>query len=183
MKRIETISARGAIVWPWIFLFAAGLSGCMQPFSKDVMASVDRDRTFYVVIENPRAYIGSIVLWGGIIEKALQESGGTRLIVSQAPLYSKGYPQTSTTYGEFIAHTSQLLDPPIFHRGVLVTIAVEIDGVEEKEMGVEEYPRPLVHIIKIRPWGEKSRGIYPLGRGWEVDQSGRLPSPFEHTNP
>lgn len=157
MKWIETISGRGAILWPWIFLLA-GLSGCMQPFSKSVMASVDRDRTFYVVIENPRAYIGSIVLWGGIIEKALPESGGTRLIVTQTPLDSKGYPQTDTTYGEFIAYTSQTLDRPIFRRGALVTIAGEIDGVQEKETGSMEYPRPIVRIIEIHPWGGNSGG-------------------------
>lgn len=173
---------------PWIFL-VAGLFGCVQSFSPIVSNTVDKDRTFSVVIQNPKAYIGSIVLWGGVIDKVLHGSEETKLIMIQAPLNSKGYPQTSDTEGEFVAHTPRSLDPAIFQRGTKITLAGEIDGVEEKEFGPEEYPRPLVRVIEIHAWTERIWGVFPVTRkGWEIDELGPGPSPVEvpqadQTNP
>jgi len=155
MRRMSGATlGRWTSLWVWIFL-SAGLSGCMQPISKDVMATVDRDRTFSVVIENPKAYIGSIVLWGGVIEKVVHGPEETKLIVIQSPLDAKKYPQTDATYGEFVAHTPQFLDPLIFQGGMGITLAGEIDGIEEKELGPEGYPRPLVRVIEIHAWTER----------------------------
>ena len=168
-----TTLGRWGLLWLWIFLLA-GLSGCVHPISKNVMATVDKGQTFSVVIQDPEAYIGSIVLWGGVIEKVLPGPGETRLIVSQTPLSSKGYPQTDATYGEFVAHTPRFLDPEIFRSEMKITIAGEIDGVEEKELGPEEVPRPLVRVIEIHAWPERrwSLGSFPIFRGWEFNQYG-----------
>ena len=168
-----TTLGRWALLWLWIFLLA-GLSGCVHPISKDVMATVDKDRTFSAVTQHPKAYIGSTILWGGVIEKILHESGETKLIVSQAPLNSKGYPQTDDTYGEFVAHTPWSLDPEIFRSEMKITLAGEIDEVEEKELGPEEYPRPLVRVIEIHAWTERTWGLVSFlrARGWEFNQYG-----------
>jgi len=171
-----------------IFLFT-GLFGCVQSFSPIVMDTVEKDRTFSVVIQSPQAFIGSIVLWGGVIEKVLPGPEGTKLIVIQTPLNKRGYPQTNTSEGEFIAHTPRSLDPEIFQSGTKITLAGEIDGVEEKEFGPEEYPLPLVRVIEIHAWTEIKWGIFPISRkGWEVDELGPGPSPVEipqgdQTNP
>ena len=173
---------------PWIFL-VAGLFGCVQSFSPIVLDTVEKDRTFSVVIQSPKAFIGSIVLWGGVIEKVLQGPEGTKLVVLQTPLNQRGYPQTDTSEGEFIAHTPRSLDPGIFQSGTKITLAGEIDGVEEKDFGPEEYPRPLVRVIEIHAWTEIIWGIFPISRkGWEVDELGPGPSPVEipqgnQTNP
>jgi outer membrane lipoprotein len=147
-----------ASLWLWIF-FLAGLPGCMQPISKDVMATVDRDQTFPVVIKNPKAYIGSIVLWGGVIEKVLHGPEGTKLIVIQSPLDAKEYPQTDATYGKFVAHTPQSLDPLIFREGMKITLAGELDGVQEKELGPEDVPHPMVRVIEIHAWTERGKSF------------------------
>jgi outer membrane lipoprotein len=138
----------------WIFFFA-GLSGCMPPISKDVMDTVDRDLPFSRVIENPKAYIGSIILWGGVIDKFVPGPEETRLLVIQCPLDAQSHPLTDATYGEFVAHTPRSLDPLIFRRGMAITLAGEIDGVQEKELGPEEVPRPLVRVIEIHAWTER----------------------------
>jgi starvation-inducible outer membrane lipoprotein len=161
---------RWASLWLLIF-FLAGLAGCMHSISKGVMATVDKDRTFSAVIQDPEANVGSTVLWGGVIEKVFHESGETKLIVSQAPLNSKGYPQTEATDREFVAHTPQFLDPQTFHNGMKVTIAGEIDGVEEKELGPEKDPRPMVRVIEIHAWTENrwGWGSFRISRGWELN--------------
>jgi outer membrane lipoprotein len=164
-------SGRWALIWLGIF-FLVALSGCMHPISKGVMSTVDKDRTFSAVIQNPDAHVGSTVLWGGVIEKVFHEPGETKLIVSQAPLNSKGYPQTDATDREFVAHTPQSLDPQIFHDGMKVTIAGEIDGVEEIKLGPKEDPRPMVRVIEIHAWTESrwGWGSFRISRGWEINQ-------------
>ena len=143
----------------------------MHPISKGVLATVDKDRTFSAVIQDPEANVGSTVLWGGVIEEVFHEPGETKLIVSQAPLNSKGYPQTEATDREFVAHISQSLDPQIFRKGMKVTIAGKIDGVEEEEIGPEEDPRPMVRVIEIHAWAESRWrwGSFRISRGWELN--------------
>jgi starvation-inducible outer membrane lipoprotein len=172
-RRAGATSVRWASLWLGIF-FLAGLSGCMHPISKSIRATVDQDRTFSAVIQDPEASIGSTVLWGGVIEDVLHEPEETKLIVSQAPLNWKGYPQTDATGGEFVVHTHRSLDPRTFHSGVKVTIAGEIDGVEEKELESEEVPCPVVRVIQIHAWTERSWGwgSFSIGRGWEFNQYG-----------
>ena len=178
MRVIEATSGRWAVFCLGIF-FLAGLFSCIHPVSKIVMETVDQKLAFSVVIQNPKAYVGSIVLWGGVIENAVYGPEGTKLIVIQTLLDARGYPQTSTSEGEFIAHTLQSLDLQVFQSGTKVTIAGEIDGVEEKKLGPMEYPRPLVRVIEIHAWTERLWGIFPLTKGWKIDQSGPFPSPFE----
>ena len=164
-----------ASLWLWIF-FLVGLSGCMHPISKSIMATLDQDRTFSAVMRDPGASIGSTVLWGGVIEDVLHEPEETKLIVSQAPLNWKGYPQTDEIRGEFVAYTYRSLDPQTFYSGIKVTIAGEIDGVEEKEVGSEEVPCPVVRVIQIHAWPERNWGwgwgSFSIARGWEFNQYG-----------
>jgi outer membrane lipoprotein len=117
------------------------------------------------VVENPKGYLGSIVIWGGVVSKVSRGAEGTSLLVMQAPLDSKGHPQTRIALGEFIARTSESLDPRVYRKGLTITLAGEIDGVEEKELGPMEYPRPVLRIIQIHPWEKKP---LPLSHGnWE----------------
>ena len=169
MERIKTILFRWAAGGIGLFSFI-WLCGCMQPFSKDVLATVERDRTFSAGMVNPEANIGSIVLWGGIIAEVIHGKGETRLLVIQNLLDEEGYPQTAATFGEFSAFTPESLDPQTFRKGTLVTIAGEIDRVEVKEQGLQKYPCPVLRVIEIHPWKERTRGIFPLTVGWQINQ-------------
>ena len=129
----------------------------MQPISKDVMATVDPGRSFSAVIDNPKAYIGSVVLWGGVVEKYIPGTGQTKLLVEQYPVDAKGNPQMADTYGEFVVHTPDGLDPFLFRRGMVITVAGMLDGVEEAEDGPQKILRPTVRVIEIHSWAEKER--------------------------
>ncbi len=163
---------------PGIFLLLM-LLGCAHPISQATRDLVKSDLTFLTVMENPRRYIGSVVLWGGSVEKTLAGTE-TTLLINQMPLDSRGYPNDETTQGEFIAHTPQSLNLEVYQKGIKVTMAGEIDGVEEENLGPMKYPRPRIRIMEIHPWGERVWGIFPLNRrGWEVDNTGPFPSPFQ----
>lgn len=177
IRAMELTPMRKRKFWPMVLLLI-GSCACTQSFSPIVLETVEKQLTFEVVIQNPKAYVGSVVLWGGVIRTVMLNPEGTQLIVTQTSLDSKGYPQTQATEGEFIAHTPRHLDLEIFHRDMKVTIAGEITGVEERQEGPMEYPRPVIEVIEIRPWEEKMWGIFPISRGWKIDQYGPLPSPL-----
>jgi starvation-inducible outer membrane lipoprotein len=77
-------------------------------------------------------------------------------------LDAQEHPLTDVTYGAFVAHTPQSLDPLLFRKGMVITLAGMIDGVDEKELGPEEVPRPLVRVIQIHSWNERRER--PWGR-------------------
>ena len=143
-------------LWLWIFLLAV-TSGCAQPISRDVMATVDRQLTFSAVIDNPKAYIGQVVLWGGVVERYVPGPGQTRLIVEQYPVDAKGRPQMDATYGEFVVFTPDRLDPLSFRKEMVITVAGMIEGVEETEDGPQKILRPVVRVIEIHSWAERER--------------------------
>ncbi len=140
-------------------LFLAALCGCSPPISQKVMKTVDPGRPFSVVIENPKAYIGSVVVWGGIIEEFIPGPEGTKLIVLQCPVDDRGVPQTEETYGEFAAHTPDSLNPRDFRKGMVINLAGMVDGVEEEKIGPERIPRPLIRIIEIHPMAGRGEGL------------------------
>ena len=177
MRAVEGVYGKEAVLWAWI-LFSAVLSGCVHSFSPIVLDTVEKHLTYEVVIQNPKAHIGSVVLWGGVIRTVMIGPEGTQIIVTQTPLDSKGYPGAGATEGDFIAHTSRQLDLKIFQRDTKVTVAGEIDGVNEGEQGPMEYPRPVVRAIEIHAWTGRLWGIFPLTKGWQVDELGPSPSPF-----
>lgn len=153
---------------------AAG--ACAYPISFMVRAEADPTLTLSKVLKNPKAYFGSIVIWGGVISKISSGTQGSRLLVIQAPLDSQGHPQTRFALGEFIARTYGPLDPQVYKRGLAITLAGEIEAVGEKNLGFMEYRRPVLRIIEVHPWGGE---LFPLTYGnWEEEFD--VPSsPFE----
>ncbi len=173
MAERETVSpqSKRKAGWGILFrLFALGAwvmaaGACAHPISSLVRAEADPTLTLPKVVENPKGYLGSIVIWGGVVSKVSRGAEGSRLLVIQTPLDSHGDPQTRVTQGEFIAWTSESLDPRVYRRGLTITLAGEIDGMEEKELGPMEYPRPVLRIIQLHPWEKKH---LPLSHGnWE----------------
>lgn len=129
MRRMSGVTLIQPVSLGLSIFFLIGLCGCEPPISRKVMATVDHGRTFSVVIENPKAYIGSVVLWGGVIEQFIPGPEGTRLIVRECPVDNDGRPQTEATYGEFVAHTPDYLSPRTFRKGMAIALAEMIDGV------------------------------------------------------
>jgi outer membrane lipoprotein len=180
----ETVSlqSKGKADWEVLFrVFALGIwclaaGACAHPISFLVRAEADPTLTLSKVVENPKTYLGSIVIWGGIISAVSRGPEGTRLLVIETPLDSRGFPQTRVAEGEFIARTPESMDPRVYRRGLAITLAGEIEGVGEKNLGFMEYPRPVLRIIEVHPWGESR---FPLTYGnWEGEFD--LPSsPFE----
>jgi len=138
------------------FLFALLLSGCAHVISKDLRAKADVSLTLSQVRQDPEAYKGKMVLWGGeIIETLNLRDTTTQIEVYQKPLGWRGEPRgVLTSEGRFLVLTDQSLDPYLFRSGRRITVAGEILGAKIKQLGEMDYRYPLLASKQIHLWPE-----------------------------
>ena len=140
--------------------------GCL-PISKQLRAQADRTLSFQQVSQNPEAYKGKIVIWGGeIIETINQKDGTTLIVVLQRPMDWMEEPDLRRSEGRFILLVEGYVDPYVFRRGRRITIAGEIVGRKVMRLGELEYPYPLVRSKQIYLWGEYYYYPYPYPWGY-----------------
>ena len=91
-----------------LFLFV--ISGCAYPISKELRQEASKEPTFPMVLQNPTAYSGSIVIWGGKIIEAHNVTGGSEIIVLETPLDYQEMPESEKySQGRFIAKAQHFL--------------------------------------------------------------------------
>jgi outer membrane lipoprotein len=156
--------------FPRYFLFSLLLmviSGCAYPISKELRQEVRKDITFSMVLQDPTAYIGSIVLWGGIIIETMNHRDGSEITVLETPLDYMEEPEPAKySRGRFIAKTLKFLDPEIYKNRKKITVAGEIIGKEAKALGKSEYTYPVVMVKQIHLWPKERRYGYPPPYYW-----------------
>jgi len=99
-----------------LLLLPLFLSGCAHVISKDLRNTADLSLTLAHVRQNPEAYKGKTVVWGGEIIRTENQSDGMTLIeVFQRPLNFRGGPkETVASEGRFLALVDKYLDPYLF---------------------------------------------------------------------
>jgi outer membrane lipoprotein len=142
-------------------LFVSGAFGCAYPISKELRQEATKEVTFSMVLQNPTAYVGVIVLWGGEIIETVSVQGGSEIIVLETPLDYQGMPQSGRySRGRFIAKSSKFLDPAIYKEEEKITLAGEIIGKQTRPLGDTEYTYPVVMIKQLHLW--RKERLYPL---------------------
>jgi outer membrane lipoprotein len=152
-------------VRPSFFIFGVLLiillQGCL-PISKQLRAQAERTLTFHQVFQNPDAYKGKIVIWGGdVVETINQKDGTTLIVVLQRPLDWTEEPEFNRSEGRFIIFVQGYVDPYVFRRGRRITVAGEIEGKKVMHLGELEYPYPLLLSKQIYLWGAYYYYPYP----------------------
>ena len=155
------------------------MSGCAYPISKEWRQQAQKDLSFLTVIQDPDAYIGDIVIWGGLIIKTVNSSEATEILILENPIGSRESPDTRTTYGQFIAKGSTFLDPTIYQRGRMITVAGEIIGKRAGSLGAIQISYPVVRIKELYLW-ERERPPWepPAYYGWQWDLYTPFSSPY-----
>ncbi|NWG02795.1 MAG: Slp family lipoprotein [Syntrophaceae bacterium] len=152
------------------FLFSLLLmviSGCAYPISKELRQEVTKDITFPMVLQDPTAYMGSIVLWGGIIIETMNHPEGSEITVLETPLDYMEEPEPAKhSRGRFVAKTSKFLDPEVYKQRKRITLAGEIVGKEVKPLGKSEYTYPVVLVKQLYLWPKERRYIYSPPYYW-----------------
>lgn len=134
-----------------LLVMAALLGGCAHVMSDAGLKPVDRSLTYSDVRKNPEALAGKQVLVGGVIAGIKSSGDVVMLEVAQLELFNNGVPDDSSpSGGRFLAISSELLNPAIYHPGNLVTIIGEIKGKKIQKLEGADYPYPLISVKELR---------------------------------
>jgi outer membrane lipoprotein len=129
------------------------MSGCAHVISKDLRAKVESSLTFTQVSQNPMAYKGKFIVWGGqIIQMINQKDGSTLIEVFERPLNWRGEPKGTASDGRFLILVEKFVDPYIFFRNRKITVAGEILGEKMRPLGEIHYRYPLLLGREIYLW-------------------------------
>jgi outer membrane lipoprotein len=146
-----------------LLLFFGLLLGCAPIISPKMMAKVDSSLTFKEVLQNPDAYRGKTVLWGGKIIQVLPQDGTTFIEVLQMPLGWRKKPEEAyASEGRFLILVKKFLDFSQFDKGKKITVIGEIQGTAQREeiksLGEKDYLYPVILSEEIHLWKEY---LYP----------------------
>lgn len=115
-----------------------------------------------MVLENPSAYTGRIVLWGGKIIETGNVNNSTEIIVMQMPLNYMYEPKDEkSTQGRFIARSEQFLDPAVYKADREITLAGEVIGAVERPLDKTTYRYPVVTVRELHLWEQYYPRYYP----------------------
>jgi len=138
-----------------VLVLSALAAGCAYPISKELRSKAAPNLTFPMVLKNPDAYRGSVVIWGGHIIETLNRKDGTEFVVLETPLDSSGMPlEARYSRGRFIARTPEFFDPEVYRKGARVTIGGEISARETRPLGEIQYTYPVIAIRELYLWDE-----------------------------
>lgn len=146
-----------------VAFFILIIAGCAPVISKDIRDQVARDLSFKEVLQDPDAYRGKLVLWGGVIIKAENQKEGTLIEVLQKPTDREGRPKhIDRSDGRFLALYDGFLDAAIYAREREVTIAGEIKEKRVLPLGDIQYAYPLILVRQLHLWpAERKERLYP----------------------
>ena len=151
-KSYRSLSGRSYLVFGLLLMVL--FSGC-SPISKELRNRADQRLTFQQVSQNPEAYKGKIVIWGGeIIETIVQKDGTTLIVVLQRPLDRKKEPKIQSSEGRFVILVEGIVEPYTFRRGRRITTGGEILGKKVMRLGEFEYPYALLRSKQLHLWEE-----------------------------
>ena len=143
-----------------IFLITLSL-GCTTGISPKVRSQVTFAGTFSEIQKAPDEYIGKIVIFGGKILNNQASPSASELTVLHLRIDSRDRPKEGDqSEGRYLIQSDQFLDPAIYKKETLLTVAGKITGSEVRAIGGFEYVYPKLKAIEIKLWTEADR-IYP----------------------
>ena len=137
------------------------LSGCASyPISKGLRQEA-KPLTLAQVNAHPHGYTDATVIWGGQIVTTVNSTNGGSIYVLKLPLNSDGRPSRySISPGRFIAHRNGFIDPEIFRKGQLITVAGAITGVKTQPLQKSQYTYPVIGIEELHLWNRRPVTYY-----------------------
>lgn len=99
------------------------------------------------------AHIGQRVRWGGRIAAVDNRAKETWLDIVAQPLDSDGRPRTGdASLGRFLARVTGFLDPAVYAKGRLVTVAGPVEGALTRPIGEYPYRYIVVKADTVKLW-------------------------------
>jgi len=137
----------------FIIVMILSLSGCAHVISREARKFAATNIPFQWIAQNPERYKGILVIWGGEIIETLNVKEGTQIIVLQKPLgYSEAPKMESDSGGRFLVLYKGFLDPAIYAKGEMITVAGMVEAEKHLPLHEIEYNYPYLIAQEIYFW-------------------------------
>jgi outer membrane lipoprotein len=134
-------------------LIALLAAGCASNLPEPIREPPPQDLALETVRQDPEQYIGQPVRWGGTIAGVDNRADETCLEVVGRELQSSGKPVArDRSEGRFLACVNRFLDPMVYSRDRLVTVAGTVEAVETRPVGEYPYRYPVVQVQNLHLW-------------------------------
>lgn len=138
------------------------LQGCATHVPPAIQSAPVPDLQLAAVRKSVIQYQGSAVRWGGAILEVDNEQNETWIQVLQYPLWRYGKPRQGTvSQGRFVVHSMEFLDPAIYKKGQLITIAGTVEGEVARTIGKKQIKLPVVNTTSQYLWTRNQTVDYP----------------------
>jgi outer membrane lipoprotein len=137
------------------FIATLALAACapQHVISQQGREGVRADVPFASVIASPEEFKGARFIWGGFIVDARVGENGTDIEIVENPLDPYGgVMDTDVSGGRFIARYEGVLDPLIYEKDRLVTIAGTFLGAEKLVDAKLPTAYPVLAVEEIMLW-------------------------------
>ncbi|MEW6378022.1 MAG: Slp family lipoprotein [bacterium] len=134
-------------------LVALLIAGCAHVISHESRRLAAKNIPFQWIAQNPERYRGIMVIWGGQIIETQNLPEGTLVTVLQKPLDRSEQPlRDSKPEGRFLVIYQGFLDPAVYGKGEIITVAGIIEGEKVMPLGKIEYRYPYLNAREIHLW-------------------------------
>jgi len=160
--KIDTKISKWYLIFGLLFLVCAlfSFAGCAPVISERLRELVAKELTLSIVLKNPDANKGKMILWSGVIINSVNLKEGTMIKVLQKPADTQGRPKdVDDSEGRFLALYPGYLDVAIYSQGRKVTVAGEVQGERIQRLGEIEYTYPLISAKEIHLWPVERKDI------------------------
>lgn len=134
------------------------LGGCASSVPIEIREPVSDSPSVAQAREDPKAYVGKHVRWGGKIVSVENKEQDTWVEVVAKDLGDEGRPAYGdNSFGRFLVRTEGFLDPAIYRADREVTVFGVLENQWTKKIGELDYTYPLVNAERLYLWQDPDR--------------------------
>jgi outer membrane lipoprotein len=141
-----------------LMVIALCIEGCTYAISRDMEGKADKTVTFNMIMADPEAFKGKLVIFGGTIASVKNAKDGTVIEVIQKSLDYWGKPKrTDKSSGRFLVFYRGYLDSLVYSPGRDLTVAGEVAGTRQQTLGEIDFSYPLLNSKELKLWERPER--------------------------
>lgn len=143
-----------------VLMLAVTMQACSN-LPRELQQAPEVEMEYAQVNKDVDAYLGMPVRWGGMI---VAVENGPQISSAQIlyyPLFHYAKPNLNAqALGRFVILSSNFLDPEIYAKGKVITIAGNIEGGTVRSIGDKDVTLPVVHLRSSYIWPQRKQYAY-----------------------
>ena len=151
-----------------LIITAVLFSGCTPVLDRQLMKEGAREFQLGHLTETPEAFKDKLFVLGGVIAETRLVEQGSQIEALFVPVNAYGdLMDLERVQGRFLAvypRSRGILDPMIYSKGRLVTLAGTFIEARKGKIDELEYLYPVFEVRQVHLWEEYPQ--YPYGYGW-----------------